>query len=113
MFFLLQVGVPEPTMPFDVVALDWRLLVAMFINTGLVGFGVTLLTRYMPILKQQYPYLIPIIAACAAPFIAAVTNLLASWLGYPIDLGPILAVLTGTTAVFAHQVGKQIQKSRA
>ena len=111
LFLLFQPGALDPVMPLQVAVFDWRMIVAALINAVIVlTIAVPGLKHLMPIIKQKYPYMIPIIAAVAGLVMGATQDALYAWLGYPIDLGPIVAVLTGTFAVAMHQVGKQVKK---
>ena len=87
--------------------MEWKNLIAMFLNT----VGVLLLTQLIkvgvPIIRSATPWLLPILATLAGPVIAVVQNLLAGWLGLPIDLSPLVALATGGAAVAVHQTVRQ------
>ena len=87
--------------------MEWKNLIAMFLNT----VGVLLLTQLIkvgvPIIRSATPWLLPILATLAGPVIAVVQNLLAGWLGLPIDLSPLVGLATGGTAVAMHQIHRQ------
>ena len=85
-------------------------LIAALINSVLVVAAVQFLKVYWPIFKEKMPWLIPIIAGFIGPLIMLLQNMVTSWLGVPVDLSPLLGVLTGGTAVAIHQVYKQTQK---
>lgn len=87
--------------------MEWKLLLAMFINTVLV-LGLTQLIKvYVPGLRAAVPWVLPIIATFAGPVVAVVQNALAGWLGAPIDLSPLLALATGASATTLNQIYKQ------
>ena len=85
-------------------------IIAAFINSVAVLGIVQFLKVNIPILKEKLPWLIPIVAGAIGPAVAAGQNALSTWLAVPINLDPIAAIFTGTTAVAIYQVGKQIQK---
>lgn len=93
------------------VALDWRPLLAMLLNT----VGVLLVTQLVkigiPILRTAVPWLLPVIATLAGPVVAVIQSLLAGWLDVPIDLSPLLGLATGGASVAMHQVYKQIDSA--
>ena len=88
--------------------MHWEQLVAMFINTVLVLALTQAIKVYVPMLREAVPWLLPIIATFAGPLVAIVQNMLAGWLGLPIDLSPLLGLATGGAAVAMHQVSRQL-----
>ncbi len=96
-------GVPAPAaQPFD-----WKTAAAAIINTAGVMAAVWALNRSLPVIRQSVPWLLPILAGAAGPMLAGLQAWLASYLGVAIDLGPVLAVASGASAVAAHQVWRQ------
>jgi len=91
--------------------MEYNILIAGFINTVLVLALVQLLKVKVPILKENVPWLLPIVAGGIGPVVAAGQNALFAWLGVPIDLSPIAAIFTGATATAVNQVGKQAAKA--
>lgn len=88
--------------------MDWNQILAAAINSVLVLAAVQALkVHVVPWLKQTAPWAIPIIALVIGPALTAGMNFLSAFLGYPIDLSPIIGVFAGGTAVALHQVGKQ------
>ena len=89
--------------------MEWKNLIAMFLNT----VGVLLLTQLIkvgvPIIRSAAPWLLPILATLAGPVVAVVQNLLAQWIGLPIDLSPLVALGTGGAAVAMHQTFRQME----
>jgi CHASE2 domain-containing sensor protein len=102
MIYLLQVTPPP--------IIDWGEVGAAAINSVVVLIAVQAIKHFLPILRQKYPWAIPLIAVVAGPGIAYVTSYLFTVLGHPVDLGPILGALTGTAAVAMNQIGKQARK---
>jgi hypothetical protein len=91
-------------------AVNWFEIIAYLINSVLVVIAVEGLKKYWPAIKDKYGFLIPIIAPVAGLAINTGAKLISDYLGYPVDFSPIIAVITGTTAVWFSQVGKQIKK---
>mgnify|MGYP001570446798 FL=1 len=90
------------------VALDWKPLLAMAINTVGVMLVTQLIKTGIPIIHSAVPWLLPILATLAGPVVAVLQSLLAGWVGVPIDLSPLLGLATGGAAVAMHQVHRQI-----
>ena len=87
--------------------MEWKPLLAMFINTVLV-LGLTQVVKvYVPGIRAAVPWLLPIIAIFAGPVVAVAQNAMAGWLGVPIDLSPLLGLATGGAAVAMNQTWKQ------
>lgn len=89
---------------------EWSSVIAAFINSGVVLGVVQLIKKWLPVLNEKVPWLIPIIAGAIGPAVAALQNWLSTLLGVPIDLSPIAAIFTGGTAVALYQIGKQASK---
>lgn len=88
--------------------MDWNQIIAAAINSVLVLMAVQLLKTYaLPWLKQQAPWVLPIVSLVIGPALTAAVNALSAMFGYPIDLSPIIGVFAGGTAVALHQIGKQ------
>jgi hypothetical protein len=100
--FPLQVAI-EPI-------IDWGEAGAAAITSVGVLIAVQAIKYFLPMLRARYPWAIPIIAVVAGPALAQLTTLLFGILGHPVDLSPIVAVLTGAAAVTINQVGKQVKK---
>jgi hypothetical protein len=91
-------------------SVNWFEIIAYLINSVLVVIAVEGLKKYWPSIKDKYGFLIPIIAPIAGLAINTVAKLVSDLIGYPVDFSPIIAIITGTTAVWVSQVGKQIKK---
>jgi len=89
---------------------EWSNVIAAFINSGVVIGVVQLIKKWLPVLNDKVPWIIPILAGAIGPGIAVIQNWLSTVLGVPIDLSPIAAIFTGGTAVALYQVGKQASK---
>ena len=89
---------------------EWSNVIAAFINSGVVLGLVQLIKKWLPVLNEKIPWVLPILAGAIGPAIAAIQSWLATVLGVPIDLSPIAAIFTGGTAVALYQVGKQASK---
>jgi hypothetical protein len=100
--FPLQVAI-EPIV-------NWGEVGAAAINSVGVLLAVQVIVYFLPKLRAKFPWAIPIIAVVAGPALGKLTELLFGILGHPVDLGPILAALTGTAAVTMHQIGKQASR---
>ncbi|UCD56788.1 MAG: hypothetical protein JSV16_13330 [Candidatus Hydrogenedentota bacterium] len=87
--------------------MDWGLIGAAAINTVGVLLAVQALKIYLPIVRQKLPWLLPAIAPMVGMGLSYGTEALTAFLGHPVDLGPILAILTGAAAVTAHQIKVQ------
>lgn len=92
--------------------MNWNEVIAYFLNTVLVYLAVMGLTRIMPIIREKYGFLVPLATPIIALVISTVAKLLGDLLGYPIDFSAITAVITGTTAVWAHQLGYQFSAKK-
>jgi len=91
---------------------DFGLLGAALVNSVLVLAGVQGLTWALPVIKARFPWAIPLIAFAAGPLLALATTALTGFFGHPIDLGALLALLTGGTAVTMHQFLKQLSPAK-
>ena len=91
-------------------SVNWFEIIAYLINTVLVVIIVDLMKKYWPVIQEKYGFIIPIVAPIAGLVINTLAKLVSDLLGYPIDFSPIIAIITGTTAVWMSQVGKQIKK---
>lgn len=87
--------------------MDYKIMIAGFINAVAVVGVVQFLKVYLPIINEKVSWLLPVLAAAIGPAVAVLQNVLFTWLGIPIDLSPIAAVFTGATAVAIYQVKKQ------
>ena len=87
--------------------MEWKVLLAMFINTVLVLALTQGIKVYVPGIRAAVPWLLPIIATFVGPVVAVIQNALAGWLGVPIDLSPLLGLATGGAAVAMNQTWKQ------
>lgn len=96
-----QTPAPAPTEP------TWGSIWAGLINTTAVLVVVQVCKTYLPTLRVRMPAFLPILAGALGPAIALLQNRLATRLGYPIDLSPILALFTGAAATMVNQTIKQ------
>jgi len=81
------------------VSPELGLILANLINMVLVVALVGLLKKILPGLKEKSPLVLQLIAlvvGVAVPFLGAKLTV---WLGFPIDLSPIVGVFTGLGAV--------------
>jgi hypothetical protein len=102
---------PAPPVPpppgFDWSQITWQVLLAGLINSVLVLATVQGIKAFAPWVRAAIPWSIPIIAMLTGPVVAILQNALAGFLGWPIDLSPILAPFTGAAAVAIHQIHRQ------
>jgi hypothetical protein len=94
--------------------IDWGEVGATAVSAVGVLIVVQLLTWLMPILRERYPWAIPLIATLGPYGLGLLSQYLLGVFGYPVDFGPILEVLggAGALAVVTHQVYKQSNKGR-
>jgi uncharacterized membrane protein YdcZ (DUF606 family) len=102
---LAQTPAPVPV-PAPAV-FDWKVLVAGLINSVLVVGAVQLIKVSLPKLRESVPWALPLIAMVGGPLLVWGQNQLMTVLGVPVDLSPLMGVLTGGTAVALNQVVKQ------
>jgi hypothetical protein len=99
--------------PVEVPTVDWKslihwqVLVAGAVNCVAVIGVVQVLKGTIPYLRLRVPWLLPTLSLLIGPLLTSAQNALAAWLGWPIDLSPIIAVFTGGTGVALHQIKKQ------
>jgi hypothetical protein len=87
---------------------SWKQFVAAAINCLAVLAIVQFLKGVIPWTRVSVPWLLPLLTMLPiGPGIALVQDWLAAWLGWPIDLSPIIAVFTGGAAVAIHQSYRQ------
>lgn len=89
--------------------IDWGEIGATAVSAVGVLIAVRFLTWALPILRQRYPWSLPIIAALGPVGLAKLSEILLGVFGYPVDFGPLLDLLGagGAFAVVIHQVHKQ------
>lgn len=92
--------------------IDWGEVAAMAISTVGVLIAVRFLTWVMPILRQRYPWVIPLLAVVGPAGLTKLSELLLGVFGFPVDFGPLIDMLAGggALAVVAHQIYKQRNK---
>lgn len=91
--------------------MEWNLIAATTINAVFVLIAVQFLKVHgIPWLKQEAPWVLPLITLVIGPLMQMLTNYLVGLLGQPIDLSPIVGLFTGGTAVALHQIYKQSNK---
>ena len=92
--------------------IDWGEIAATAISAVGVLIAVKLLTWFLPILRQRYPWIIPILAVLGPAGLTKLAEILLAVLGHPVDFGPLIDMLAGggALAVVAHQVYKQSNK---
>lgn len=100
--FPLQVAI-EPI-------INWGEVAAAAINSVGVLLAVQGIKYVLPIIRQKWPWAIPIIAMLGGIGIGALTNYLFELIGYPVDLSAIESALTGAGAVALNQIGKQVSR---
>jgi len=116
---VLMLALATPSIAFaqngDAVAdaVDWRMLVALLINSVVVVGVVQLLKVVLPRLPAGWRQ---VIALAGGPGVLALGSALSGWLGYPIDLTPIATILAGLTSGLAamgiFDVGKKMGPAR-
>jgi hypothetical protein len=90
----------------------WSGLLALGINTVVVGAGVKILAAWAPWVRHRYPVLLPLITGVAGPLIAMLQNGLSSMTGAPINLSPWLAIFSGATSIAVAQVPIQYRRQK-
>ena len=98
---LAQTAPPTGADPFP-----WQTAVATLINGAGVFSALWVFNRYIPIVREKIPALVPILAGGFGPAVGYVQNALTAWLGMAIVLDPLLTVFTSFTAVAGHQIYK-------
>lgn len=111
---LLSVGtaLAQPVEATTTVTFDWKTVAATFINTTLVLVVVMGINLYKPLLREKYPWAIPLLATVLGPLIGAAQQWLLTQVGIHVDFSPILSALAGAAATTAHQVGKGVNEVR-
>jgi len=94
--------------------IDWGEVGATAVSAVGVLIVVQLLTWLMPILRERYPWAIPIIATLGPYGLGLLAQVCLNFFGYPVDFGPILEFIGGggAVAVVTHQVYKQSGKAK-
>ena len=87
--------------------MTWQPIMAAAINTVIVLALVEVLKAQVPVIRIAMPWVLPVLATLAGPMVAVAQTSLAGWLNLPIDLSPLVAVLSGAAATTVHQVGRQ------
>lgn len=92
--------------------IDWGEVGAMAISAVGVLIAVRFLTWALPILRQRYPWMLPILAVLGPAGLTKLSEILLGVLGHPVDFGPLIDLLTGggAFAVVIHQIYKQSRK---
>lgn len=92
--------------------IDWGEIGATAISAVGVLIAVQLLTWALPILRQRYPWTLPILAVLGPAGLTKLSEILLRVLGHPVDFGPLIDLLAGSGAfaVVIHQVYKQRAK---
>lgn len=92
--------------------INWGEVGATAVSAVGVLIAVQFLTWLMPILREKYPWAIPIIATLGPYGLGLLAEVCLNFFGYPVDFGPILEVIgsSGALAVVTHQVLKQSKK---
>ena len=90
--------------------MTWQQIGAGFVNTTLVFGLIWFWNNYVSDwVREKLPWIIPVLAGIAGPFVIAAQNAIAGWLGQPVDLSPWIGLFSGASAVAAHQVYKQLK----
>jgi len=87
-------------------------IIAALINSVLVLMIVQLLKTKLPVLREKFPVILPIITPVIGPLVVMAQNLVTNWLGYQVDLSPIVGVFSGSAAVMLYQVKKQAEPGK-
>jgi hypothetical protein len=98
--------VPPPVPP-PAPVFDWHILLAGFINSVAVVGVVQLIKSLAPTVRTAVPWLLPILSIAIGPLVATLQSWVATWVGLPIDLSPLVGAFTGGTAVMMHQTFRQ------
>ena len=85
-------------------------IIAMILNTFFVAWAVNLVKKYWPGLSEQYPFLKPIIPPVLGAILTFASKWLTSFLGFTVDLTPILGALTGLIAIMGYDFVNQVKK---
>jgi len=88
---------------------EWYPILATLINSAGVMTAVQVIKKYIPVIKERVPILLPIMAGALGPAVGALQGYLISVLGVPVDLSPITALVAGPIAVLAYDVGAKYQ----
>lgn len=89
--------------------IDWGEIGATAVSAVGVLIAVRFLTWALPILRQRYPWILPILATLGPVGLTKLAEILLGVFGYPVDFGPLIDLLAGAGAfaVVIHQVHKQ------
>ena len=93
-------------LPFS---LDWKYVLALFINSVLVVVAVQILKQFLPGIPGSVKQ---ILALVAGPLFMYASVAIGNALGYPIDFQPLIQLFTGLTSSLAamglFDVGKKV-----
>lgn len=96
------------------IQINWQQIVALLINSVLVVVAVQLVKAFLPQLPGGVKQ---VLALVAGPLLLAAQSALTSWLGYKIDLGPLIALFgglsSGLAAMGLFDIGKRVGRSVA
>jgi hypothetical protein len=93
-------------------SINWAEVIAYLINTVLVVLIVQGMNKVWPMIKEKYGFIIPLASPIIALAINTIGKVIGDLLGYPVDFSPIVAVITGTTAVWGHQLFHQMKAEK-
>jgi hypothetical protein len=93
-------------LPFS---LDWKYVIALFINSVLVVVAVQIIKQFLPAIPGGVKQ---ILALVAGPLLMWASTAIGNALGYPIDFQPLIQLFTGLTSSLAamglFDVGKKV-----
>jgi hypothetical protein len=102
---------PADVTPTSTVTFDWKTVLATFLNTTLVVAVVAGINAFRPVIREQYPWAVPLMATILGPIVGVAQTWILAKLGITVDFSPIVAALAGAAATTVHQVGKQAKAS--
>lgn len=99
---IVTVALAQPVTPAAAaVEIDWKLILATFVNGTLVLLIVSVINAYKPVIRESYPWVVPLMATALGPVIGAAQSWALSKLGIQVDFSPIIAALAGAAATTA------------
>lgn len=100
-----------PVQATTTVTFDWKTVLATFLNTTLVVAVVAGINAFKPVIREQYPWAVPLLATVLGPIVGVAQTWILAQFGITVDFSPIVAALAGAAATTAHQVGTQLKRT--